>query len=71
MFIYPNMLRIDHKARAKQLRDAQGGTWAPAGLHRDRDQHWAASGEAVRKAGAPRWKKTGRGELAISRSLDM
>jgi hypothetical protein len=28
--VYPNMLRIDDKARAKQLREAQGATWAPA-----------------------------------------
>jgi hypothetical protein len=28
--VYPNMLRIDDKPRAKQLREAQGAMWAPA-----------------------------------------
>jgi len=29
--VYPNTLHIDDKARAKQLREAHGATWAPAG----------------------------------------
>jgi hypothetical protein len=74
--VYPNMLHIDDNARAKQLREAhaamrasEGGGW--------RDcieievNIGPPSGEAVRKAGAGRWKKTARGELATSRSLDM
>jgi hypothetical protein len=75
--VYPNMLRIDDKARAKQLREAQGATWAPAGDGGWRDcieievNIGPPSGDAVRKAGAGRWKMTRRGELATSRSLDM
>jgi hypothetical protein len=73
--VYPNMLHIDDNARAKQLREAHGAT-------RRRREGWRdcieievnigpPSGEAVRKAGAGRWKKTARGELATSRSLDI
>jgi len=45
--VYPNMLHIDDKARAKPLREAHGATLASAdgglaGLLRDRGQHWAA-----------------------------
>jgi len=74
--VYPNMLHIDDKARAKPLREAHSATLASA------DGGWRdcfeievnigpPSGEAVRKAGAGRWKKIPRGELASSRSLDM
>jgi hypothetical protein len=60
--VYPNMLHIDDNARAKQLREAHGAMWAPAG---------GFSVKPVRKAGAGRRKKTGQGELATSKSLDM
>jgi hypothetical protein len=74
--VYPNMLHIEDKARAEQLREALSATWAPAGGGwRDcieiEVNIGRPSGEAVRKAGAGRRKKTGRGELATSRSLDI
>ena len=74
--VYPNMLHIDDKARAKQLREAHGATSAPVGGGwRDcidiEVNIGPPSGEAVRKAGVGRRKKTGRGELASSRSLDI
>jgi hypothetical protein len=62
-------------ARAKQLREAHGATWAPARVWRDCIDIEAnigpASGELVRKAGAGRQKRIGRGELASPRSLDI
>jgi hypothetical protein len=68
--VYPNMLHIDDKARAKQWREAHG---APAGGGwRDCIKIKSTLGRPpVRKAGAGRWKKTGRGGLATSRSLDI
>jgi hypothetical protein len=46
LVVYPNMLHIDDKARAKQLREAHGATWVPAGgvggSALRRGQHWAA-----------------------------
>ena len=76
MLFIRNMLHIDDKARARPLREAHGATLASA------DGGWRdcfeievnigpPSGEAVRKAGAGRPEKTGRGELATSRSLDI
>jgi hypothetical protein len=76
LVVYPGMLHIDNGACAKQLREAHDATWAPAGGGcRDCIEIEVnirpPSGEAVRKVGAGRWKKTARGELASSRSLDL